>query len=109
MAWKLKDEWIDDARDQHVVVFHNPDVLVPAVDPATGRPVVPVRLVPREHHLLHSFKGQTCLACGRLTPSEPLDFEEVKKETLAVLHARHKIVVQKRERNPNLRVGRGPK
>ena len=109
MAWQQKDEWIDPAAATHTVVFHNPDVLVPMLSAITGKEVYPPKMVPLEHHLIHHFGGETCKLCGRITPAQPVDFEQIKKETLEALHARHRTVMQKLEQNPKLRVGTGPK
>ncbi len=108
MAWQQKDEWIDPAAAKHTVVFHNPEVLVPAVDPVTGREIL-TQLVPLEHHLIHHFGGERHTIVGLISPPSPVEFDKMKQETLEALHAHHKTVTRKRDENPTLRVGRGPK
>ena len=128
MAWEIKDEWIDLAQARHVVVFHNPQVLVPSANGAGKH-------VPVEHHLIHEFKLKACPHCGRsnsvVSPltlagnsaaevsamagntnqpePEPIDFTQVKADTLAALHAHHATLMAYRGKHPAVRIGNGPK
>ena len=91
MAWSIKDEYIDFQQARHVVIFHNPEF-------------------GGEHHLIHDLKLPACPHCG--TPGEmkpPIDFEEVKTETLAALHGHHKQILEYAEKHPRARKGTGPK
>jgi hypothetical protein len=96
MAWQITDEYIDLIRSRHVVIFKNPEY----------GPEHP------GHHLIHDFRLNVCPHCG--TPhqnaiGEPVDFEKVKTETLAALHAHHRVAMQKKEANPRVRIGTKPK
>ncbi len=91
MSWKVKDEYLDLAQARHVVVFHNQD---------TGA----------EHHLLHEFSLPACPHCGvvQAQPGQLLDFEKVKADTLAKLHAHHRAVMNYREKHLRVRLGSAP-
>ena len=110
MAWKIKDEWIDLAAARHVVVFHNPDVLVAASVPQKhGLPAMVQ--VPVEHHLHHEFKLKACPHCGHAKQSEQgiaIDFALTKQEVHEALTGHHKLMQQYREKHPNVRLGSGP-
>ena len=105
MAWQIKDEWIDLAQARHVVVFHNPDVLVP---PTSGVG----KHVPVEHHLIHEFKLASCPHCGHVKTDdqgESVDFLKVKADIHAALNAHYGTLMQYRELHPGVRIGNGPK
>lgn len=108
MAWTIRDEWIDLAAARHVVVFHNPDVLVQAT---RGRAVLGAK-VPVEHHLHHEFKLKACPLCGHATQNEQgisIDFSVTKQEVHEALNGHHRLMIQYREKHPNVRLGSGPK
>ena len=101
--WQVKDEWIDLAQARHVVVFHNPDVLVPGAQPG--------KLVPVEHHLINEFKLTACPHCGQVKTTdtgEPVDFVQVKADTLAALNAHHKTLMDYREKHPGATIRTAP-
>lgn len=103
MAWEIKDEWIDLAQGHHKVIFHNPDVLVPAGDG---------KVEPVQHHLTHDFKLDACPHCGHAKVNgggEPIDFHKVKTEQHEALKAHHNALMRYRELHPKVRVGSGPK
>lgn len=123
MAWQIKDEWIDLAQGKHVVVFHNPDVLVPSRSSS-------LLSVPVEHHLMHEFKLPSCPHCGHVKRKQPqapaiwfgepepekatlpltgVDFVQVKAQTLLDLHGHHQQLMAYRELHPRVRLGAGPK
>jgi hypothetical protein len=119
MTWAIKDEWIDLAQARHVVVLHNPDVMVE--DGKTGQ------MKPVEHHLINEFKLAACPHCGHLKPAkqsltgtvdsvlktavdeEPPDFHEIKRRVLAGLQDHHQQLLRYREQHPRVRIGSGPK
>lgn len=92
MAWKIKDEWIDLRQSRHVVLFHNPD---------TGA----------EHQLIHEFNVPACPHCGHphMIEQKPVDFESIKAEVHAALHAHHRRSMEYHEKHKNVRLGTGPK
>lgn len=118
MAWQIKDEWIDLAQGKHVVVYHNPDILV---DAGGGS------LTPQEHHLIHHFGVDACPHCGHVKESKDkrlkasvdgdkvkvddpeVDFNQVKLAMLATLHGHHEKMMQYAAKHPNVRRGHGPK
>lgn len=110
MAWLIKDEWIDLAAARHVAVFYNPDVLVPKIVPV-GR-INAMGYVPVEHHLHHEFKLKACPHCGHATQNEQgisIDFSVTKQEVHEALNGHHRLMIQYREKHPNVRLGSGPK
>jgi len=109
MAWQLKDEWIDLAQHKHTVVYHNPDILVPAVDPLTKKPLVPTKMVPAEHHLINHYKMEACPTCGRAQLNMPADFDEERKKLESQLADHHTQSMQYREKHHGVRIGSGPK
>lgn len=103
MAWEIKDEFINLATGEHVVLFHNREVLV---DYGHGR------LEPVEHHLKHHFKLEACPSCGhahRTAAGEAVDFHQVKQDVHAALQAHHTQMMEYREKHPKVRIGTGPK
>ncbi len=98
MAWKINDEWIDLGAARHVVVFHNPDVLV-------GKQ-------PVEHHLHHEFKLDACPHCGHATKDKQgisVDFALTRQEVHDALNGHHQLMMQYREKHPHVRLGSGPR
>jgi hypothetical protein len=96
MSWRLKDEWINLADRHHYVIFHNPDVLI---DYGKG-------LVPQEHHLMYSFDLAACPHCGAIhaIAGEPVDMEQVKVETLAMLNQHYRKAMAHREKHPRVAI-----
>lgn len=85
MSWSIKDEYIELAQARHVVIYANKNG--------------------GEHHLYHHFKMDACPHCGTVKePGEPIDFHQVKRETLEALNAHHDRVMEYRKLHPNVRV-----
>lgn len=115
MAWQIKDEWLDLAQAKHVVIYHNPEILVDAGGP---------KPVPQEHHLIHQFGIEACSTCGHVKhrPKQmmakpeggevevpAIDFSQVKTDTLEALHNHHQTLMQYRAKHPNVPLRSGPK
>lgn len=103
MAWAIKDEWIDLAQARHVVVFHNPDVLVAQPNG---------KMAPAEHHLINEFKLAACPHCGQVktdAKNEPVDFHKTKADTLTALNAHHKQLMAYTGQHRGVRMGTGPR
>jgi hypothetical protein len=93
MAWRIHDEFIDLPQGRHVVVFHNPD---------TGA----------EHQLIHQFHLDVCPHCGHpnvTEEGEPIDFHQIKADTLEALNEHHQKSMAYREKHPHVRLGSEPK
>lgn len=118
MTWAIKDEWIDLAQAKHVVIYHNPDVLISAQ--AGAKPV------PVEHHLIHDFASPACPHCGHIKERADLigtdesggkakvveagtDFNKIKKETLDALNGHHRNLMDYKAKHPQVRLASGPK
>jgi hypothetical protein len=106
MAWRIRDEWIDAAKGEHVVIFENPDILVEV----SGS--VLLRREPITHALTNFTKMPACPHCGRPT-GEPnghdVDFETEKSDTLKGLHNHHRASMAYQEIHKGVRMATGPK
>jgi hypothetical protein len=104
MTWHIREEWIDLAASRHVVIFHNPDVLVEDYR-GSGK------MVPQEHHLIYEFGPWKDHATGTMKANQPQieDFAQHKVDTLAALQAHHQLVMQHRDAHKQVRLATGPK
>lgn len=103
MSWSIKDEWIDLAQAHHVVVYHNPHVMIQGED---GKPA------PVTHVVTHAFNIEACPTCGhtkRTQAGEHVDFAEMKGSILNDLNGHHQSVMAYRELHKHVRLGSGPK
>lgn len=85
MAWHIKDEWLDLVGMRHVIHFHNPDY----------GPEHP------GHQLIHLIAPEN----GAIT----IDFEKMKADELAKLHAHARQLMEYRQKHAQVRAGKGPK
>lgn len=106
MAWRVREEWIDAAKGEHVVIFENPDVLIQVEGSK------PPRKIPLTHALTNSIKLPACPHCGRPT-GEPnghtVDFEQEKTDTLKALNDHHRASLAYREIHRTVPLATGPR
>jgi hypothetical protein len=106
MAWRIKDEWIDHAKGEHVVIFENPDIQVPL------KGSNPPRMEPLTYPLTNNLKLDACPHCGTPTGAAnglSIDFAEKKAAVLKALNDHHRQSLAYSEKHRSARVGSGPK